>query len=173
LTLATGCATGRHQLYAGVAQPLGQIARVRSGNNWDGSVRLLAVNGQRGPNGAGFGYSSRWDGTFRVDLLPGEYTLTVRHVWAAAETNLCLTASAGHTYLVYAAFKDGAGQYLIYDKTENKQLAADGQYPFALVSWAPGYYGPYPGGPLLIAPPPHPGPAFGPGPIHSPPFRPR
>jgi hypothetical protein len=140
LMVATGCATGRHRLYAGPAQPDSQISRVQSPEGRDNAVRLMAVDGQRGPKGSWLGYCSEWDDSFRVDVLPGDHTLTVRHVLAAAETNLTLKASAAHTYLLYATVNNGSGEYVIYDQTGGKRLTGEGEFPFSVNAYSPRYH---------------------------------
>lgn len=137
----TGCKMGHHRLYAGADLSEGQVAYIRSVGRWAASpVRLLAVDGQRGPHGDTLGYSSRWDGSYAVDVLPGDHVLTVRHVKAEAESNLSLTAIASHKYVIKATTSNGSGQYLIYDKTEDRQLTGDGQYPFTMSVPRPRYY---------------------------------
>jgi hypothetical protein len=40
-----------------------------------GDIRLVSINGQDGPNGHYFGFSSTWDGGFDILLKPGDYKL--------------------------------------------------------------------------------------------------
>jgi hypothetical protein len=167
----TGCATGRHRLYAGPVRPAEQVAQIKSAAGWQASpVRLLAVDGQRGPNGAWLGYCSQWDDSFRVDVLPGDHTLTVRHVLSATETNLALTASAAHAYLLYATVSGSAGEYVILDQTENRPVTEPNAYPFAVSASAAAPRGCYcaPWWPLAFAVFFGPGP--GPGPHYPAPF---
>jgi hypothetical protein len=135
----TGCASGRHRLYAGPVRPADQVAQIKSTGWLESPVRLFAVDGQRGPNGAGFGYASWWDGSYHIDILPGMHTLTVRHLRTSEETDIRFETRQFHTYLVGAAIKNGQGQYVIVDKTENRWITREGQYTFPLnvVQYAP------------------------------------
>ena len=73
LSLA-GC-SGTHRFYKGDQLRPEQVAHLT--NKGDKHLRLLAVDGKYGPHGKIFGFSSRWDNFFDVEILPGKYDLTL------------------------------------------------------------------------------------------------
>jgi hypothetical protein len=88
------------------------VATLRDANEGllGGSViRIMTINGKPGPQG-GFGYSSPWDGSFNIELLPGKYDLSVQYIGTYQHSRrpvtIELNAKAGHIYQIDYKFDD-------------------------------------------------------------------
>lgn len=144
--LLAGCASSGvsqpavHKFYDGDKKPATEIAVLRSkdlsgpnGQDWFGEstkVRLTAINDKPGPNRLGYG--NGWNGAFRIELLPGTYTLqigyadmqssgtTVTTSASAAPKTVSFTAEAGHEYILDAEGFGSAWLATLRDATTQK-----------------------------------------------------
>jgi hypothetical protein len=132
--LVVGC-NGYHQFYSGPKMAAPEIAELYSDLVLD-NIRLQSINNINGPNGPYFGYSSRWDASFHVDLLPGTYTLDIGVHGGALESlsNLQCTfeAKAGAIYLLRASLMNRVWRVWIVEKRSG-QVVGENRTFFNLV----------------------------------------
>ena len=121
--LVAGC--GHHQFYEGPRLAASQIAELSSDTE-NASARLLAINHVFGPNGPYFGYSSRWDGSLHVDLLPGSYSLTIGYrsgMGFRSDLECNFEAEAGMTYLFRVKVAGGMWKVWIVETRTGREVA--------------------------------------------------
>lgn len=105
LVFVQGCATPTYRLYNGGPLAKEQLAVLHdTPGRWQSSVYIDAVDGLVSTDKRGNWYGSNWDGSFRIELLPGTHTLTVRLLggdwYGNGVTTVTFTAEAGKTYVV-------------------------------------------------------------------------
>jgi hypothetical protein len=116
------------------------------------SLMLHAVDGRENPSGRQ-GFGSSWDGTYRVEVLPGKHTLTVslylrttsneignrlstyeRHyeISSLENVNLVVQVEVGHTYLLTSEWDFDSQEWfpLVIDQTAKETVVRKGPYAF-------------------------------------------
>jgi hypothetical protein len=103
----SACATPTYKFFEGKNPLPGQVA-ILSSMFMDKNVRIYMIDGKRDPdpvlNKVYFG--SKWDGSFRIELLPGKHTLSIGHnenvLYLANYKEISFVAEAGKEYTVKA-----------------------------------------------------------------------
>jgi hypothetical protein len=103
--LLQGCAAPTYRLYNGSPLPKEQIAVLKdTPGSWATFIYIVSVDGfvATDKRGSEF-FGSIWTGSFRIELLPGTHTLTVRlssESYGNGITTVTFTAEAGKIYVV-------------------------------------------------------------------------
>jgi hypothetical protein len=150
MTFMAGCASRPEtvRLYDGQQLPAQEVAYL-VGN--EASLRLHSVDGRISPSGRK-SYGSPWDGTYRLEVLPGEYTLTVSlnfrttsgeisnrfstyemhySIYSVDDVDIRLSFEPGRTYVLTSEWDFDSKQWFptVIDQTKNQTVFQEGPYP--------------------------------------------
>jgi hypothetical protein len=118
-------------------------------------LMLHAVDGRESPSGKK-GFGSSWDGTYQLEVLPGEHVLTVslylrttsneisnrfssyeKHYELSSLENveISLRVEAGHTYILTSEWDFDSEEWfpVVIDQTTDRTVFKDGPYLFKRV----------------------------------------
>ena len=108
--LLASCAGPVYKLYEGPNLQPNEIAVLKNSPGWSGlSVYVDSIDGITRSNDEFYG--SMWDGSFRVELLPGEHTVSVRYTsdyYSVQNKDITFHAEAGKIYTVKASIDSAA-----------------------------------------------------------------
>jgi hypothetical protein len=107
-TLISSCTAPTYKFYEGNGLPPEKIA-ILSNTLMDKNVKIYIVDGKKDPDpilGKHF-YGSKWDGGFRIELLPGKHTLSLGYnnnydIYSINYKEISFNAEAGEEYTVKA-----------------------------------------------------------------------
>lgn len=121
------------QFYEGAALPLAQasVLRSREPAGFGGiQVRLNAINGKPGPNKVGWG--NGMNGSFFIELAPGEHTLSVGYSgvaflqvaieYSTTNATVSFTAEPGHDYVLDAEISGDHWRPTLRDASTGKMI---------------------------------------------------
>ena len=97
-TLLTSCTPVIYKHYEGNSLKPEEIVVLKSPHKFINDVDLVSVDGKPGR------YGSIWNNSYRIELLPGRHTLTVRYkeggIVSTRNQTLTFTGEAGKIYTV-------------------------------------------------------------------------
>jgi len=141
--------TKTHRLYEGPQLPSDETAQIICTGE---RIRINAINGQESPDG------KDTFGNVRIEILPGDYSLTVSFSGTSLErshgedgryrytiyyrldslnnVDITIKAEAGHTYLVTSThdYEKSRWGVVVRDETARKTILKEGPYPLNKIS---------------------------------------
>ncbi len=146
-----GCASRPEivRLYGEEHLPADQVAYLVGDRE---SLMLHSVDGTRSPSGRK-GFGSSWDGTYSLEVLPGEHTLTVSlylrttsrelgnrfstyethyEISSLENVDITLSLQPRHTYLLTSEWDFDSQIWfpMVIDQTTDQTVFKEGPYPF-------------------------------------------
>jgi hypothetical protein len=135
------------RLYEGQQLPAQEVAYLVGD---EASLCLHSVDGRMSPSGRR-GYGSSWDGTYRLEILPGEHTLTVSlnfrttsdvisnrfttheiyySIQSVDNVDIRLSFEPGRTYVLTSEWDFEGKQWFptVIDQTKNQTVFQEGPY---------------------------------------------
>jgi len=133
-----------HRLYEGPQLPSDETAQIICTGE---RIRINSINGQKSPDG------KDTFGNVRIEILPGDYSLTVSFSGTSMEmaygedaryryniyyrhdslnnVDITVKAEAGHTYLVASThdYEKSRWRVVVRDETADRRILKEGPYP--------------------------------------------